>query len=81
MTDLVSGNFFSGFENSVTHPDGKKYTRNGMPWNWWKDTKGTLVNGFDHYKQFMMIKDKSPNAKKHVFLDFYMKECPYCKNF
>jgi len=54
---------------------------NGLPWDWWNTTTGTAITSFDHYKELMMKEDESPFASKHVFIDYFMKECGYCYDF
>ena len=39
------------------------------------------MTSWDHYKQLMMNGDDSELKDKHVFIDFYMKFCPYCYSF
>ena len=56
-------------------------TVNGLPYNWWLNSTGLQVTSWDHYKELIMSGDDSQFRDKHVFIDFFMKHCPYCYAF
>ena len=46
--------------------------RNGLPENWWEDSKGVQIDNFAHFKKLMM-KPGNENSDKHVFVDMFME--------
>ena len=53
---------------------------NGLPEQWWEDSKGIYVKDFAHFKKLVMKKDSEYN-NKHVFLDIFMERCHFCYEF
>lgn len=45
-----------------------------MPANWWTHTNARSIGSWEEYVDVL----SSEGSTKHVFVDFYMKNCPYC---